>query len=91
MGKKLVRQRTINNKNESVLGEKVYVDSKKTKSYNRDERMVLGMKSNTTNTKVNEDILTEDMEIKTYYPEVRDGVIIITKDIMSKDEWDEWE
>ena len=91
MGKKLVRQRTITHKNESALGEKFCVDFKKTKSYNRDERMVLGMKSNTTNTKVNEDILTEDTEIKTYYPEVRDGVIIITKDIMSKDEWDEWE
>ena len=91
MGKKLVRQRTITHKNESALGEKFCVDFKKTKSYNRDERMVLGMKSNTTNTKVNEDILTEDTEIKTYYPEVRDGVIIITRDIMSKDEWDEWE
>lgn len=91
MGKKLVRQRTITHKNESALGEKFCVDFKKTKSYNRDERMVLGMKSNTTNTKVNEDISTEDTEIKTYYPEVRDGVIIITRDIMSKDEWDEWE
>ena len=91
MGKKLVRQRTITHKNESALGEKFCVDFKKTKSYNRDERMVLGMKSNTTNTKVNEEILTEDSEIKTYSPEVRDGVIIITRDIMSKDEWDEWE
>lgn len=91
MGKKLVRQRTITHKNESALGEKFCVDFKNTKSYNRDERMVLGMKSNTTNTKVNEDILTEDTEIKTYSPEVRNGVIIITKDIMSKDEWDEWE
>ena len=91
MGKKLVRQRTITHKNESALGEKFCVDFKKTKSYNRDERMVLGMKSNTTNTKVNKEILTEDSEIKTYSPEVRDGVIIITRDIMSKDEWDEWE
>lgn len=89
--KKLVRQRTIVHKDESVLDENLDVDFKKAKAYNRGERLVLKMKPSTRNTEVNEDISTKDNVIKTYSPEVRDGVIIITKDIMSKDEWDEWE
>ena len=91
MDKKLVRQRTNTHKNESVLGKKLDVDFKKAKAYNKGERLVLEMKSNAINNEVKEDLSVEDMEIKTYSPEVRDGVIIITKDIMSKDEWDEWE
>lgn len=89
--KELIGKGIIVCNDESVLEEDICVDTSLKELYNRCERKAHKMKKEQTPIKDNNDITLNEDLIKIYSPEVKDGVIILTSDIMSKEEWDEWE